>query len=407
MNPLQIAVEAFRSMMANRLRTLLTMLGIIIGITSVVLLLAVGDSMKRFIAKELEQLGTNMLFISPGGDRAQQQRMRTGAAPALTMADAAALNELPSLAGAAPVLQGGFNLAVGNESASKTVHGVSTAMFKIRGWKIDQGNVFSDADVRAAARMVVIGHKIADQFFYKTDPLGKYIRIENVSFQVVGVLYGEGKQVDGGDLADYVLVPITAAAANLVRLPFPGNVHYVVAQGKSGGNLQDAIQDINETLRDRHHIKYEQPDDFRIDNLASFAETAQKISTGLAALLGLIGAISLIVGGIGIMNIMLVSVTERTREIGIRMAIGAKPRDVLWQFLTEAVVICLVGGLFGIVLASGAAAAITATGKFDVFITLQAVLVACGFSSLVGVFFGFYPARRASKLLPVDCLRYE
>ncbi|MYN43717.1 FtsX-like permease family protein [Pseudoduganella sp. FT93W] len=394
-------------MMANRLRTLLTMLGIIIGITSVVLLLAVGDSMKRFIAKELEQLGTNMLFISPGGDRAQQQRMRTGAAPALTMADAAALNELPSLAGAAPVLQGGFNLAVGNESASKTVHGVSTAMFKIRGWKIDQGNVFSDADVRAAARMVVIGHKIADQFFYKTDPLGKYIRIENVSFQVVGVLYGEGKQVDGGDLADYVLVPITAAAANLVRLPFPGNVHYVVAQGKSGGNLQDAIQDINETLRDRHHIKYEQPDDFRIDNLASFAETAQKISTGLAALLGLIGAISLIVGGIGIMNIMLVSVTERTREIGIRMAIGAKPRDVLWQFLTEAVVICLVGGLFGIVLASGAAAAITATGKFDVFITLQAVVVACGFSSLVGVFFGFYPARRASRLLPVDCLRYE
>jgi putative ABC transport system permease protein len=407
MNPLQIVVEAFRSMMANRLRTLLTMLGIIIGITSVVLLLAVGDSMKRFIAKELEQLGTNMLFVSPGGDRAQQQRMRSGAAPALTMADAAALNALPSLAGAAPVLQGGFNLAVGNENASKTVHGVTPAMFKIRGWKVDKGSAFSEADVRAASRMVVIGKKIADQFFYKVDPLGKYIRIENVSFQVVGVLYGEGKQVDGGDLSDYVLVPITASAANLVRLPFPGNVHYVVAQGKSGGNLQDAIQDINETLRDRHHIKYEQPDDFRIDNLASFAETAQKISAGLAALLGLIGAISLIVGGIGIMNIMLVSVTERTREIGIRMAIGAKPRDVLLQFLTEAVVICLVGGVFGILLATGAAAAITSTGKFDVFITLQAVVVACGFSSLVGVFFGFYPARRASKLLPVDCLRYE
>jgi putative ABC transport system permease protein len=407
MNPLQIVVEAFRSMMANRLRTLLTMLGIIIGITSVVLLLAVGDSMKRFIAKELEQLGTNMLFVSPGGDRAQQQRMRSGAAPALTMADAAALNALSSLAGAAPVLQGGFNLAVGNENASKTVHGVTPAMFKIRGWKVDKGSAFSDADVRAASRMVVIGRKIADQFFYKVDPLGKYIRIENVSFQVVGVLYGEGKQVDGGDLSDYVLVPITASAANLVRMPFPGNVHYVVAQGKSGGNLQDAIQDISETLRDRHHIKFEQPDDFRIDNLASFAETAQKISAGLAALLGLIGAISLVVGGIGIMNIMLVSVTERTREIGIRMAIGAKPRDVLLQFLTEAVVICLVGGVFGIVLATGAAAAITATGKFDVFITLQAVVVACGFSSLVGVFFGFYPARRASKLLPVDCLRYE
>ncbi|MEO5933624.1 MAG: ABC transporter permease [Duganella sp.] len=407
MNPLQITIEAFRSMLANRLRTLLTMLGIIIGIASVVLLLAVGDSMKRFIAKQLEQLGTNMLFISPGGDRAQQQRLRNGAAPALTMLDAEALNRLPSLAGAAPTLQGGFNLAVGNESASKTVHGVSPDMFRIRGWKIDKGSAFSDADMRSAARMVVIGRKIADQFFYKIDPLGKYIRIENVSFQVVGVLYGEGKQVDGGDLSDYVLVPITAAAANLVKMQFPGNVHYVVAQGKSGGNLQDAIQDINETLRDRHHIKFEQPDDFRIDNLASFAETAKTISAGLAALLGLIGAISLIVGGIGIMNIMLVSVTERTREIGIRMAIGAKPRDVLLQFLTEAVVICLVGGVFGIALATAAAAAITSTGKFEVFITLQAVVVACGFSSLVGVFFGFYPARRASKLLPVDCLRYE
>ena len=407
MNFLQIVIEAFRSMLANRLRTLLTMLGIIIGIASVVLLLAVGDSMKRFIGKELEQLGTNMLFVSPGGDRAQQQRLRSGAAPALTMLDAAALNRLPSLAGAAPVLQGGFNLAVGNESASKTVHGVSPDMFKIRGWKIDKGSAFSDADVRSAARTVVIGRKIADQFFYKIDPLGKYIRIDNLSFQVVGVLYGEGKQVDGGDLSDYVLVPITAAAANLVKMPFPGNVHYVVAQGRSGGSLAEAIEDINETLRDRHHIKFEQPDDFRIDNLASFAETAKTISAGLAALLGVIGAISLIVGGIGIMNIMLVSVTERTREIGIRMAIGAKPRDVLLQFLTEAVVICLVGGVFGIVLATGAAAAITATGKFQVFITLQAVVVACGFSSLVGVFFGFYPARRASKLLPVDCLRYE
>jgi putative ABC transport system permease protein len=407
MNFLQIVVEAFRSMLANRLRTLLTMLGIIIGITSVVLLLAVGDSMKRFIAKELEQLGTNMLFISPGGDRAQQQRMRNGAQPTMTIRDAEALDRLPSLAGAAPVLQGGFNLAVGNENATKTIHGVTPSMFKIRGWKIDKGSAFSDADVRASARMVVIGRKIADQFFYKQDPLGKYIRIENVSFQVVGVLYGEGKQVDGGDLSEYVIVPITAAAAGLVKMAFPGNVHYVVAQGKSGGNLQDAIQDISETLRDRHHIKIDQPDDFRIDNLASFAETAQKISAGIALLLGLIGAISLVVGGIGIMNIMLVSVTERTREIGIRMAIGAKPRDVLLQFLTEAVVICLVGGIFGILLASGAAAGITATGKFDVIITMRAVIVACGFSSLVGVFFGFYPARRASRLLPVDCLRYE
>jgi len=407
MNPLQIVVEAFRSMNANRLRTVLTMLGIVIGITSVVLLLALGDSMKRFIAKELEQLGTNMLFVLPGGDRAQQQRLRAGAAPALTLGDAEALNSLPSLSGAAPALQSGFNLSAGNESALKTVYGVTPAMFSIRGWKIDQGNALSDADVRSAARMVVIGRKIADQFFYKMDPVGKFIRIENVAFQIVGVLYGEGKQIDGVDLSEFVLVPITAAAANLIRVPFPNNVHYVIAQGKSGRNIQEAVDDINETLRDRHRIRNEDPDDFRIENLASFAETAKKISIGLAALLGLIGVISLVVGGIGIMNIMLVSVTERTREIGIRMAIGAKPHDVLLQFLTEAVAICMIGGLIGIALASGIAATITASGKFDVFITSSAIIVACSFSSLVGVFFGFYPARRASKMLPVDCLRYE
>jgi putative ABC transport system permease protein len=407
MNFYQVVVEAFRSMSANRLRTLLTMLGIIIGITSVVLLLALGDSMQRFIGKELRALGTNMLFVFPGGDRTAATRQRNGAAPLLTQADAAALNELPSLAGAAPALQGGFKLAAGNETSSSAVHGVTPAMFKIRNWKIDKGSSFSEADVRSAARMVVIGHKVADQFFYKQDPLGRYIRIENVAFQVIGVLYGEGKQVDGPDLSQLVLVPITAARAHLVRSPFPGNVHYVVAQGKPELNLQDAIDDISETLRDRHRIKFEEPDDFRVDNLASFAEIARKISAGIALLLGLIGAISLLVGGIGIMNIMLVSVTERTREIGIRMAIGARPRDVLLQFLTEAVVICLAGGVVGIALASGAAAAITATGKFEVVITLTDIIVACGFSSVVGVFFGFYPARRASRLLPVDCLRYE
>ncbi len=407
MNFLQVVVEAFRSMNANRLRTALTMLGIVIGITSVVMLLALGDSMQQFVGKQLEQLGTNMLFVVPGADRTHAQRSRSGAPAAITIQDAEALNALSSLVGAAPALQGAFQLAVGNETLSSKVYGITPPMFKIRNWKLEKGNYFSEADVRAAARMVVIGRNVADQFFYKADPLGKFIRIDNVAFQVVGVLEGEGKQVDGADLADLVLVPITAGRANLMRDPFPNNVHYVIAQGKPRINLADSIDDIKETLRDRHHIKVEDPDDFHVENLASFAAGAKKIGAGIAALLGLIGAISLIVGGIGIMNIMLVSVTERTREIGIRMAIGAKPRDVLLQFLTEAVVICLVGGILGILIAVGGAAAITSTGKFEVFITPNAIAIACGFSSLVGVFFGFYPARRASKLLPVDCLRYE
>ena len=407
MNFLQILIESFRSMAANRLRTALTMLGIIIGIASVVLLLAIGDSMQRFIGKELQALGTNMLYVMPGGDRTAAQRARAGAVPSLQLSDAAALNKLPSLVAAAPALQGSFKLSAGNETANSMVLGVTPAMFTIRNWKLDQGNSFSEADIRASARMVVIGQKVADQFFYKTDPLGRYIRIENVAFQVIGVLAGEGKQIDGSDLAEQVLVPISAASANLIRTPFPQNVHYIATQGRPDIALDDAIEDIKETLRDRHRIRLEDPDDFRVQNIASFAETANKITTGVALLLGLIGAISLLVGGIGIMNIMLVSVTERTREIGIRMAIGARPGAVLLQFLAEAVVICVVGGLVGVAIAMAGAAAITSTGKFEVFLTFQGVLVACGFATAVGVFFGFYPARRASRLLPVDCLRYE
>ncbi len=407
MNFLQVFIEAFRSMNANRLRTALTMLGIIIGITSVVMMLAVGESAKKFIAKELEVLGSNLMIISPGANRTQGVRARTGTAPSLSVEDALALNELPSLNGAAPALQGFFQLTVGNDNSNNAVLGITPEMFKVRNWKVEQGNEFSDSDIRGAARMVIIGKKLAEQFFYKTNPVGEFVRIDNVPFQVVGVLQGEGRMFDGGDLGDMVLIPITSARATLMRSPFPRNVHYVVVQGKSDKQLKDAEEDIKDMLRDRHHIKGGQEDDFRLDNLASIAETGAKISGGLAAMLGAIGAISLIVGGIGIMNIMLVSVTERTREIGIRMAIGAKPRDVLLQFLTEAVVICLVGGIIGILLAMGGAAAITATGKLDVVIGLQAMVVACAFASFVGIFFGFYPARRASKLLPVDCLRYE
>jgi putative ABC transport system permease protein len=193
----------------------------------------------------------------------------------------------------------------------------------------------------------------------------------------------------------------------MVRGPFPDNVHYIAAQGKSEGVLADAVEDMKETLRDRHRIKLDDPDDFRLQNMAAFAATGARISTGIAALLGVIGGISLVVGGIGIMNIMLVSVTERTREIGIRMAIGAKPRDILLQFLVEAVVICLAGALVGIAIAATGAAVITKLAEFDVKVGLGAVIVACAFATAVGVFFGFYPARRASRLLPVDCLRHE
>lgn len=407
MNLLQVVIEAFRAMNANRLRTALTMLGIVIGITSVVMMLAVGESAKKFINKQLEQLGSNLMIVQPGASRAQGVKARLGTAPSLSVEDALALNELSSLNGAAPALQGFFQLTVGNENSNNAVLGITPEMFKVRNWKIDQGSYFSDTDIRAASHTVIIGKKIAEQFFYKTNAIGQFVRIDNVPFQVVGVLEGEGRMFDGGDLGELVLIPITTARSTLIKSAFPRNVHYVVVQAKDDKSLLDADQDIKDMLRDRHRIRGDQVDDFRIDNLASIAETGAKISAGLAAMLGAIGAISLVVGGIGIMNIMLVSVTERTREIGIRMAVGAKPRDVLLQFLTEAVVICFVGGVIGILIAVAGAATITSTGKLDVIIGTGAIFIACGFASGVGIFFGFYPARRASRLLPVDCLRYE
>jgi len=407
MNLIQVLIESFRSMAANRLRTALTMLGIVIGIASVVLLLALGDSMQRFIGKQLQSLGTNMVYVMPGGDRTAAQRAREGKVAVLTLDDAEALNALPSLTGAAPALQGSFKVSAGNENLSSTVIGVTPAMFTIRNWKVDQGTLFGEADVRASARLIVIGQKVADQFFYRADPLGRYLRIENVSFQVIGVLAGEGRQSDGTELSEQILVPITAASAYLVKSPFPQNVHYINAQGKPNVAMGDAIQDIKEVIRDRHRIRVDDPDDFRVQNLNTIAETANKITTGVALLLGLIGAISLLVGGIGIMNIMLVSVTERTREIGIRMAIGARPNHILLQFLAEAVVICLAGGLVGIAIAATGALMITKFADFEVYLAMSGVIVACGFATVVGVFFGFYPARRASRLLPVDCLRYE
>jgi putative ABC transport system permease protein len=407
MNLMQIFIEAFRAMNVNRLRTALTMLGIVIGITSVVLMMAVGQSARNFIDKELDTLGNNLLIVSPGAKRAQGVRAAAGSAPSLTLDDAKAMNDLPSLNGAAPSLTGFFQISVGNENSSNSVHGITTEMFALRNWKIDQGNYFSDSDIRAAARMAVIGKKIAEQFFYKTNALGQFIRINGIPFQVIGILEGEGRMFDGGDLGELVLIPITAARATLIRSPFPRNVQSVLVQAKDSKSLKDAELDIAELLRDRHRIRTDQVDDFRIDNLAAFAEAGAKISAGLAAMLGAIGAISLIVGGIGIMNIMLVSVTERTREIGIRMAIGAKPHDILWQFLTEAVVICLVGGAFGVLLATGGAALITAQSPLEVLISTKSMIIAFGFASFIGIFFGLYPARRASRLLPVDCLRYE
>jgi putative ABC transport system permease protein len=401
----QILIEAFRSLTSNRLRTALTMLGIVIGIASVVLMLSVGDAVRSYIDKQLSVLGSNMLIVRPGTPTKDGGvRRRAGDAPSLTLDDAAALGQVPGLTGAVAMKQGFHQINYGTDNSNTTVLGVVPEVFALRNWTIDSGAGISESDVRSAARVAVIGSKIASQYFYKTDPIGRLIRVDNQPYTIVGVMAGEGSAFDVTDIGDMVVVPITA---HPVRMQLPGTVHYIVAQGKDAKSMAEAQLDMADLLRDRHRITPGKEDNFVITNLASFAQAGANIGTALSIGLGLIGAISLIVGGIGIMNIMLVSVSERVREIGIRMAIGAKPRHVLTQFLSEAVVMCIMGGLIGTALAALGVWAASQSDKFPMSLSASHVLVAVIFSTAIGLFFGYYPAKRASRLLPIECLRQD
>jgi len=405
MKPTQILLEALRALNANRLRSALTMLGVVIGIASVLLMLSVGDAVRAFIAKELAVLGSNQLIVQAGTPLdGGGVRRRTGETPNLTVDDARALNRLPSLRGAAPALQGFFQVHYGDSNSNQTVIGTTPTMLELRNWQIEQGVGFDERDVQAANRVVVIGSALARKYYSQRDPLGQVLRLDGQPFTIIGVLGGVGRTLDGTELGELVLLPISAMPMRLAR---PGLVHYISLQAHSAAQLDEAKQDATELLRDLHRITGDKKDDFAITDLASIAATGSSIAQGLSVALGVIGAISLLVGGIGIMNIMLVSVSERVREIGIRMAIGARPGDVLRQFLGEAVVLCLIGGLLGLLLALLGTAGINALDKVEVSLAAEHVLVAVGFASLVGLFFGYYPARRAARLLPIECLRQD
>jgi putative ABC transport system permease protein len=409
MSFLQIMFEAFRSLAANRLRTALTMLGIVIGIASVVLMLGVGDAVRGFIDRELSVLGSNQLIVqrgAPTGDGRPRRQLGTDA-PYLTLDDARAMNSLSSVAAAAATLQSLFPVLYGDDSSQSTVLGVTPEMFRVRNWVVDQGVPFSDDDVRSANRVILIGSQIAEAHYLRRDPLGQVIRVGGRPFTVIGVLAGSGRTLDGTDLGELLVVPITALP---LTLPQPRSVHYINVQSVSELRLKEAENDVAELLRDRRRITGDETDDFNITNLASIAQTGANIAAALSIGLGVVGAVSLIVGGIGIMNIMLVSVSERVREIGIRMAIGAKPRHVLTQFLAEAVMMCVLGGVVGIALAAAGVWGVNYAGTargFSMQLSATHVLVAVLFSTGVGLFFGWYPARRASKLLPIECLRQE
>ncbi|HMV12726.1 MAG: FtsX-like permease family protein [Nitrosomonas sp.] len=407
MNLLVIIGEALRALKLNRLRTGLTMLGMIIGVAAVVLMLSIGQGAQININNTIASMGSHLLIVVPGATSSGGLRFGSGSVRTLTISDAQAVAELPSIEATAPVISGIAQLSYSANNWSTSITGVTPDYFSVSNWELADGSIFADADLRSAIRVAVLGSVTAENLFGNEDPIGKTFRISNKPFLVVGILAVKGQSLSGRDQDDNVFVPITTAQRQILGNQFPGSINHMLVQAKSSDTLDEAEAEITQLLRQRHRIADKMENDFTVRNLTALATVASTTAKVMAWMLGSIASISLLVGGIGIMNIMLVSVTERTREIGIRMAIGASYRIILMQFLLEALVICILGGLIGVALGIGGAWMVSQSTDMPIVVTFNMIGLAFIFVTAIGIFFGFYPARKAAALKPVDALRYE
>ena len=399
---------SFRALKVNKMRSALTMLGIIIGVGAVIAMLAVGTGASKKISDQISSMGSNLLIILPGATTAGGVRMGSGTQPTLTMGDAEAIQkECPAVQDIAPVHSGVAQVVYGHQNWSTGVVGTTPSMLIVRDWSLAAGRSFTEQDVKSATKVCLLGQSVVDNLFGDMDPTGQFIRIKNVPFVVNGVLAPKGQSAQGQDQDDTVLIPVTTAQKKLFGTSFPGMIRIIMVKAKSTEDLSSAEKQINELLRQRHHIGPKQDNDFTVRNLTQVMQTAEQSTKVMTLLLGAIASVSLLVGGIGIMNIMLVSVTERTREIGIRMAIGAKTWDIRLQFIIEALTLSLIGGIAGIIVGISGSELISTLAGWTTIISPFSVLLAFGFSGVVGIFFGFYPAYKASLLDPIEALRYE
>lgn len=410
LNTFRIAIAALSK---NKMRAGLTILGVVIGIAAVTAMVSIGTSASELVQGEFRNLGTNVIVISPGNGQARGAR--SGQVPSLTASDIDAISrECPSILAASPIVGAVGQIISGNNNwRPRELVGVGSDYLLVRNWQIAAGNFFADGDINNANKVCVVGATVSKKLFQTANPIGESVRIKNIPFEIVGVLASKGANIVGDDQDDVVLMPYTTVRKRLQGSNF-NNVDVALASAKSTELMGVAEQEIRSLMMDRHRLAMGQAPDFQVANTTEIASAFGIVTGTLTAMLASIAGISLVVGGVGIMNIMLVSVTERTREIGIRMAVGATPRDILMQFLVEAMVLSLVGGAIGVALGmlgsvtlTMAINAVSSGRDWPIIINHLAAVVSLVFSACVGIGFGFYPAWRASRLDPIDALRYE
>jgi putative ABC transport system permease protein len=401
---------AFRALRINKLRSALTMLGIIIGVGAVIAMVAVGSGATQRIQEQIASIGSNVIMVSPGSVTASGIRLGSGFAMTMTMDDAKALaRDCPSVQAVAPSSRGGAQIVFGNNNWATNVQGTTPDYLIIRDIGVLNGASFTQQDVDSDAKVALLGQTVVDNLFNGDDPIGQVIRIKHVPFTVVGTLVPKGQSPTGQDQDDIIIVPITTGQKKIfgVSQARANSVGSLIVQARGPQAIAPAQEEMRSVLRQRHHLQPQQDDDFTIRNLEEVFKAQETSSHVMSILLAAIASVSLVVGGIGIMNIMLVSVTERTREIGLRQAVGAKTKDILTQFLVEAVTLSILGGIIGILMGLLASKLISIFAQWSTLVSPGAIALAFVFSALVGVFFGFYPARKAALLDPIDALRYE
>ena len=396
---------ALRAIMRNKLRSLLTVLGVVIGVCAVITMVNIGSGAQVAIENAISGLGTNMLIIFPGSMTKGGMRTGFGTVTTLVDEDAQAIrDECPTVQLVSPIVNTAAQVVYQNQNWGTSIMGTDPEFQRIKNWPLARGEFFTIQDIKAASKVCVLGKTVAEKLFGIQNPVGQIIRVKRIPFRVIGLLTEKGQTTFGQDQDDTVVVPYTTAQKRLMGITY---LSMIMASAVSNERIPDAQEQIGTLLRQRHHIPKGDDDDFTVRNLADLTSTFNMITGILTLLLGSIASISLVVGGIGIMNIMLVSVTERTREIGIRMSVGAKPADILLQFLLEAVLLSLIGGAVGIILGIGLTAVIAYFAEWPTPISLFAIIVSSLFAAAVGIFFGLYPARKASRMNPIEALRYE